>query len=237
VRLVLLELEHVIFDAPDARAEALAAACASLGLPPPDAGLRAGAHVATADELARAMATRHAPDDATLADLLLLATRREGAGRLLERARLRSGAAPFLWACASEGPLAAITRLPRSVASALLERAALTDALAVLRCADDPGPRPTSGAVIDPTVSDVIATWRARGVRRVTALVDRHDRLAAAARAGARTIAVPGLPPAAAAHVMPDPSDGGAVGVVQVTPDATWDTFQGRVPIDLDAPR
>lgn len=231
MRLVVVELDQVVFEAGAARADALVAACLALQLPPPAPALLADAATCTAGESAARHVQAIAPDDATLGDLLTLAVERESVARLAVQARVRAGAAALLTACAAEGPVGALTRLPRAVATTAITRAGLQDLWAFVWCADDRHAVAADGSAdgaaaphvaIHAVDRDVAAlrrardTWTPRGVRRWTAIGDRPDRLVAARGLGATIIAVPVAPP-------------------EVTPDATWDNFLGRTPGDLDA--
>ncbi|MFO0268924.1 MAG: hypothetical protein ACK53W_00085 [Gemmatimonadota bacterium] len=209
MRLVVAELEDVIASTAHVRADALAVACAALGLPPPpDRVQGAGLGV---DDAAAIVARAVAPDDATLPTLLALAAEREAASRLARESRLSPGALAFVAACAAEGRFGIVTRARRAVAESLVAAAGLEEGLAFLWCADD---RARDGA---PAVARAIAAQRPFGPRRAAVLADRADWLATGAAAGARTVAIPAAPP-------------------DVTPDATWLNFQDRVPSDLDGP-
>lgn len=213
MRLVVAELEDVIASTAHVRADALAVACAALGLPPPpDRARAAGLGV---DDAAAIVAREVAPDDATLPTLLALAAEREAADRIAREARLRPGALAFVAACAAEGRFGIVTRARRVVAASLVAAAGLEEGLAFLWCADD---RARDGAAaVARAVARAVAAQRPFGPRRAVVLADRADWLAAGAAAGARTVAVPAAPP-------------------DLTPDATWVNFQDRVPSDLDDP-
>ena len=207
MRVVVAEFERVLADTAATRAEAWRAACRAAGVGLPSDDLLALAVRDTTEEAAARLATALAPDDGGLSALLALAAERDATSRFARGVQLRAGAAAFVTACASEGRVGIVSRASRVIVATALALAGLEEVVAFVWSADD---RARDGAA---AVSRALGT-APRGAR-LAVLGDRADWLAAAAGAGARRIAVPDAPP-------------------EVTPDATWDSFQGRVPRDLD---
>lgn len=192
MRLVICELASVLVHTADAEAEAGAAA--------------------------ERVVAPMAPDDPARTALKSLARDREWASRLSGAVQVRAGATGFVAACAAEGRVGVVTRLPRRAAEGLVSRAGLEALLAFVWCADD---RAADGAAaVTRAIAEGRARWSVAGrpghpAPRVAVLADAREWLAAARAAGARAIAVPDAPPG-------------------VTPDAVWASFQGRRPSDLD---
>jgi beta-phosphoglucomutase-like phosphatase (HAD superfamily) len=206
VHLVVFELDPVLVDGRGARAAALRAACAVHDIPisPLVTDRMLGGPAERAANAVLAASGRH--DDALGALLTLTAERLRHDG---DAGALRAGAPAFVAAAAAEGRVGIITREPRHRAEALLASAGIADFAAFVWCGDD-------------RARDVVAATRdalqrhaaMHGAGRLTVVADDADRLVAARALGAGTVAVP---------VAPE----------EMTPDASWDSFQGRTPADL----
>lgn len=205
MRLVLMELDPVIVDGRRARAHAMREACAAHDVPVMPRVTDAMLSGPPESAASQVLQALGRDDEALVALLALTADR----ARQLGDSPAMPGAAAFVAAAALDHRVGIVTREPRRRAEAMVAHVGIADHVAFLWCGDD-----RAQDVVAATVEALRRHQAQYPQAHVTVLADDGPRLVAARAAGAGTVAVPQTP-------------------VEMTPDATWTSFEGRTSADL----